>query len=68
VGMPDGLGDGIIDGFDEGTGVVGKADGLGDGISEGPDEGARVGLGVGSQVVHINVIDSIPSPGVSVRS
>jgi len=56
-----GLGDGIKDGLCEGTGVVGKAVGLGDGIKEGPEEGACVGLEVGSQVVHIKVIDSVSS-------
>lgn len=59
VGMSEGLGDGIEDGLAVGTGVVGKAVGLGDGINEGSDEGFCVGLGVGSQVVHIKVIDSV---------
>jgi len=61
VGISEGLADGIKDGLGEGTGVVGKAVGVGDGINEGPDEGVCVGLGVGSQVVHIKVIDSVSS-------
>jgi len=59
VGISEGLGEGIKDGLGEGKGVVGKAVGLGDGINEGPDEGVCVGLGVGSHVVHIKVIDSV---------
>lgn len=61
VGICVGLGDGIKDGPCEGTGVVGKSVGLGDGINEGTEEGACDGLEVGSQVVHIKVIDSVSS-------
>lgn len=59
VGKSEGLGDGMEDGLGEGKGVVGKAVGLGVGIDEGEGDGTDVGLGVGSQVVHVIVIDSI---------